>query len=404
MEPSSKRPSFQFYPGDWLSDLKLRRCTPAARGVWMDILCALHDSDDGYGVVRWTLKELARTVGASIAHVRELVEKGVLRGSDSHVDDPLVYTPRSGRRLGAPVELIPAQPGPLWYSKRMVIDDHVRRSAGGSTRFGANQDHDAGEGQPSPPPLAPAAPHTERARLRARVLQKTSGTCYHCGVQLPARWEIDHLTPRSKGGRHTFDNLVPSCVACNQDKSDTMPDDWTSLSPSPSRRLGERESDGSSSPSSASLKEKEKHADNRSADARADTTGFEPTQAGAICRAMREAGIADVNPGHPTLLALLEAGATEAEFVGAARTAVDRQKGFAYALATLQGQREDAAKAAQGLHRGPMPAATGKPLPPWKSAQLQGAAILTGSAPPPAATPTTSDPETIDADARILPS
>lgn len=203
-------------------------------------------------MVRWTLKELARTVGASMVHLRELVDKGVLRGSDTHVDEPLIYTPVSGRKKGPAVELIQPQDGPLWYSKRQVIDDHVRRSAGGSTRFGANQDHDAGEGQPSPPPLAPAAPDTERAHLRARVLQKTSGTCYHCGVQLPARWEIDHLTPRSKGGRHTFDNLVPSCVACNQDKSDTMPGDWPSLSPSPSRRLGERESDGSSSSSSSS--------------------------------------------------------------------------------------------------------------------------------------------------------
>ena len=275
MEPSPKRPSFQFYPGDWLSDLKLRRCTPAARGVWMDILCALHDSDDGYGVVRWTLKELARTVGASMAHVRELVEKGVLRGSDSRVDDPLVYTPRSGRRLGAPVELIPAQPGPLWYSKRMVIDEHVRNSR-------ANESGRFGDGKSAPPNTAPK--------------------------------------------------------------------------PSPKTPLGDGSS--SSSPSSASLKEKEKLADNRSADARADTTGFEPTQAGAICRAMREVGIADGNPGHPTLLALLEAGATEAEFVGAARTAVDRGKGFAYAIAAVQGQRADAAKLAQGLHRGPLPQAT----------------------------------------------
>ena len=85
-----KRPSFQFYPGDWLSDLKLRRCSPAARGVWIDVLCALHDSDDGYGMVRWTLKELARTVGASMVHLRELVDKGVLRGSDTHVDEPLM--------------------------------------------------------------------------------------------------------------------------------------------------------------------------------------------------------------------------------------------------------------------------------------------------------------------------
>lgn len=107
------------------------------------------------------------------------------------------------------------------------------------------------------------------------------------------------------------------------------------------------------------LEEKNKARTGNSTEAaRADVTGFEPTSAGVVCRAMRDVGIADVNPGHPTLLELLAAGAQVDEFVGAARTAVDRGKGFAYAIATVQGQREDAAKAAKGLHRGPLPPAT----------------------------------------------
>lgn len=133
-----KRPSFQFYPGDWMSDLKLRRCSPAARGVWVDVLCALHDSDDGYGFLRWTLKELAKTVGASMTHMRELVDKGVLRGSDTELAEPLVYVPRSGRKTGAPVVLIATQPGPIWYSKRLVKDEHIRTTRGESSRFGAS--------------------------------------------------------------------------------------------------------------------------------------------------------------------------------------------------------------------------------------------------------------------------
>lgn len=39
----SKKPSFQFYPGDWLKDTALRLCSPAARGIWMDMLCLLHE-------------------------------------------------------------------------------------------------------------------------------------------------------------------------------------------------------------------------------------------------------------------------------------------------------------------------------------------------------------------------
>ena len=72
--------------------------------------------------------------------------------------------------------------------------------------------------------------------------------------------------------------------------------------------------------------------------------------------AMRKAGLSGVNPGHPDLLALLEAGATEEEIAGAAQAAVDRGKAsFAYVLAMLKRQRQEAAAMASSLHRGALP-------------------------------------------------
>lgn len=72
--------------------------------------------------------------------------------------------------------------------------------------------------------------------------------------------------------------------------------------------------------------------------------------------AMRKAGLSGVNPGHPDLLALLEAGATEEEVLGAAQAAVDRGKpSFAYCLAMLKRQRQEAAAMATSLHRGALP-------------------------------------------------
>lgn len=96
-----------------------------------------------------------------------------------------------------------------------------------------------------------------------------------------------------------------------------------------------------------------------------------PSAAASACMAMRAAGIADANPGHPDLLALLDAGATEAEFVGAATTAAGRGKGFAYAVGMLRQQRTDAAKTAAGLHRGPMPQRSNghAPEPAWRAEQ-----------------------------------
>jgi hypothetical protein len=36
------RPSFSFYPDDWLNDLKLRTCSASTRGIWADLICLMH--------------------------------------------------------------------------------------------------------------------------------------------------------------------------------------------------------------------------------------------------------------------------------------------------------------------------------------------------------------------------
>ena len=128
-----KRPSFQFYPADWRNDAKLRRCTDAARGGWMDVLCVLHDGDE-YGVCRWTMADLARAAGVPVKLLQELSVKGVLKGADDEVS-AFIYTPRHAGKDGEPVTLIAAGAGPCWYSSRMVRDEYVRQHRGASTRF-----------------------------------------------------------------------------------------------------------------------------------------------------------------------------------------------------------------------------------------------------------------------------
>lgn len=128
-----KKPSFQFYPADWRNNAKLRRCTWEARGAWLEVMCLLHDSEE-YGLLRWSLKELAQAIGAPLKLLKELVDKGVLKGGDK-THEALIYTPRSGRVDGDPVTLIVAANSACWYSSRMVIDEHVRQKKGESTRF-----------------------------------------------------------------------------------------------------------------------------------------------------------------------------------------------------------------------------------------------------------------------------
>lgn len=144
-----RRPSFQFYPADWRNNANLRRCSPAARGVWIDVMCVLHDSDT-YGAVHWPLADLANSANAPIKLVRELVEKSVLKGCDKGGCEAFVYVPRSGRKDGQPVTLIPTQDGPVWFSSRMVKDEYVRTIRGESTRFG-DGNGDAPKAAPKPP-------------------------------------------------------------------------------------------------------------------------------------------------------------------------------------------------------------------------------------------------------------
>lgn len=253
-----KRPSFQFYPDDWQGNKNIKRSSHEQKGIWLDVMCLMHDNEEEYGLLRWTLKEIALAINTTPQKLKPLVDKGILKGADPEQRcKAYIYVPRTGRKDGDPVELVADQPGPIWYSSRMVRDEYVRKHRGESTRFSSDA---------QTPPAA-----TERAKLRQRVLAKSGGKCHHCSCDLGHDWEIDRLLPISKQGTSAFSNLVASCRPCNQAKSDTSPDDWRSPSQAPTRRHGDDLSDGSPSPSPSpsSLKKevsnKQHHNNNREA-------------------------------------------------------------------------------------------------------------------------------------------
>lgn len=53
-------------------------------------------------------------------------------------------------------------------------------------------------------------------KQRTDVRKKTRGTCHFCGEQLGRRWDVDHVVPRSFGGRPSLDNYLPICRECNR--------------------------------------------------------------------------------------------------------------------------------------------------------------------------------------------
>jgi 5-methylcytosine-specific restriction endonuclease McrA len=60
---------------------------------------------------------------------------------------------------------------------------------------------------------------------RINIFARDSFTCQYCGVR-PSRSELnlDHVVPRSQGGRTTWENVVCSCVECNRRKGGRTPE------------------------------------------------------------------------------------------------------------------------------------------------------------------------------------
>lgn len=52
---------------------------------------------------------------------------------------------------------------------------------------------------------------------RKEVFARDNYTCQYCGTK-SKDLTIDHVVPRHRGGRHTWENLVSACKACNHRK------------------------------------------------------------------------------------------------------------------------------------------------------------------------------------------
>lgn len=53
--------------------------------------------------------------------------------------------------------------------------------------------------------------------------------CHWCGKGCAKRYEIDHITPLSKGGPHELKNLCIACPDCNRRKSARDPIEWAQM-------------------------------------------------------------------------------------------------------------------------------------------------------------------------------
>lgn len=68
-------------------------------------------------------------------------------------------------------------------------------------------------------------PATTVAFSRRNIFRRDRMTCQYCGRR-PRSDEltIDHVVPRSQGGKSTWENSVLACVRCNHTKADRTPE------------------------------------------------------------------------------------------------------------------------------------------------------------------------------------
>ena len=93
---AKKLPWFAWYADDWLSDEKLRTCSPGARGLWVDMLSLMHKNDRrGYLQINGkpaTPQQLARMTGCSVEEVSRLLAELVDAGVPSVTEDGILYS------------------------------------------------------------------------------------------------------------------------------------------------------------------------------------------------------------------------------------------------------------------------------------------------------------------------
>lgn len=115
---AKKRPAFQFYPGDWLRSTDLRSCSIGARGLWIDMICLMHEGNP-YGHLKVNQKviltdNLSRMVGESLSDVAAWVEELKSAGVVSVNGDGCMY------------------------SRRMVKDENIRNNRAIGGKKGGN--------------------------------------------------------------------------------------------------------------------------------------------------------------------------------------------------------------------------------------------------------------------------
>jgi 5-methylcytosine-specific restriction endonuclease McrA len=66
-------------------------------------------------------------------------------------------------------------------------------------------------------------PFPQPRLTRSEIFHRDHYTCQYCGKK-NSQLTIDHVVPRNQNGKHTWENLVTACAACNRRKAGRTPE------------------------------------------------------------------------------------------------------------------------------------------------------------------------------------
>jgi hypothetical protein len=97
----TKQPWLKFNPQDWRGDARLRICSIGARGLWVEMICIMHEGEPyGHLLVSDrppTTKQLAALAGISNAECEKFLTELELAGVYSKTEEGVIYSRRMVR-------------------------------------------------------------------------------------------------------------------------------------------------------------------------------------------------------------------------------------------------------------------------------------------------------------------
>lgn len=168
-------PWMKFYPRDWRGDQALRAVSIAARGLWMECLCIMHEARP-YGHLLLNGQSvgddaLARMTGAPVDEVSALMAELRQAGAFSVTREGVIFS-------------------------RRMVRDAIRR--------------DGRQGWQT---------------IRRSIIDRDGDICSYCGDK-SGPFHVDHIVPRALGGTDSYNNLCVACQRCNLSKGAKPLQEW----------------------------------------------------------------------------------------------------------------------------------------------------------------------------------